>query len=368
MTISARTMLFEPIEMRELSLTNRVIVPPMTQYSASEGIAGDWHLMHLGGLSVGGPGMVFTESTYVDAGSRNNPKCLALYTDEQADGLKRVADFIHQHSASKFCVQLCHAGRKAGSRELWRGAEPMTEEEGASERLAPSPIAIKEGWPVPREMSQTDINDAIQAFVDATKRADHLGADAVELHGAHGYLVHQFLSPVSNQRSDRYGGSLQKRMTFALELFEAMRSSLGQEKPLGIRVSATDWVDGMWDVNDTIALAQQLESLGCDFMDVSSGGISPSQKITPGPGYQVALAASIKSAVKMKIIAVGEIANGNQAETILRLGSADMVAVGRRSLSDPRWTWRAAEELKIELQYPKQYERAQPEVRRNKHP
>ncbi|WP_136443881.1 NADH:flavin oxidoreductase/NADH oxidase [Pacificoceanicola onchidii] len=362
-----KPLLFDPLEMRGLTLTNRIVVPPITQYSAADGVAGDWHLMHLGQFAVSGVGMVFSESTYVEPNARNNPACLALYSDEQAAGIKRVIDFVHANSDAKFCVQLCHAGRKAGHKPLWEGAAPLDEED-RFQTYAPSAVPLKEGFPVPEEMSVSRIQDAIAFFVAAARRADQANADALELHGAHGYLIHQFLSPLSNRRTDRYGGSLPNRMRFGLELFEAVRAEWPDDKPMGVRISATDWVDGGWDIDGSIAFAKELDRLGCDHIHVSSGGNSPLQKIPAGPGYQTGFAAAIRENVTAKVITVGHIANGHQAETILRLGAADVIAVARRHLHDPRWTWRAAEELGAELTYPKQYERAHPSILRRPPP
>ena len=360
-------LLFQPIELRDITLINRVVLPPMTQYSAKDGVASDWHLMHFGHFAVGGYGMVFTESTYVEAHARNHPDCLALYTDAHEAGLQKVIAFVHANSDAKFCVQLCHAGRKAAHKPLWDGGGPL-EGDDLFPTYAPSAIALKEGFPIPREMSVDDIQSAIDAFQGAARRADAAGAGCLELHGAHGYLVHQFLSPISNQRADHYGGSLQHRMRFGLELFEAVRAVWPAGKPMGLRISATDWVEGGWDVASSIAFAKALEALGCDYLHVSSGGNSPLQKIEPGPGYQTVFANAIRAEVAMKIITVGQIVNPHQAETMLRLGAADIVAVARQSLFNPRWPWHAAKELGVDLTYPKQYEKAHPTLWRGTMP
>ncbi len=360
-------MLFEPLELRGLTLPNRVVLPPMTQFSAIDGVAGDWHLMHLGQFAVSGVGFVFTESTYVEPHARNNPACLALFSDDQVRGLGRVVDFIHSNTEASFCVQLCHAGRKAGHKPLWEGAGPL-EAAQRSETFAPSPLPVRDGFPIPTELSASQITDIIESFVDSAKRANAAGADAIELHAAHGYLIHQFLSPISNIRQDKYGGSLQNRMRFGLELFEAVRAEWPDEKPMGIRISATDWVDGGWDIASSIAFSKAVDAMGCDHIHVSSGGVSPLQEINAGPGYQAKFAEAIKQQVTAKVIAVGHITNGSQAETLLRIGAADLVAIGRRHLFDPRWTWRAAEELGVSLTYPKQYERAHPTLKTNAPP
>lgn len=360
-------LLFQPIELRGLTLSNRVIIPPMTQYSADEGVAGDWHLMHLGQFAVGGAAMVYTESTYVEPHARNHPACLALYTEEQAQGLSRVLDFVHNNSDAKFAVQLCHAGRKAAHKPLWDGGGPL-EDDDRFQTYAPSEIPLKDGFPVPKEMTVAQIQDAIGHFEIAAGNAQKAGADCIELHGAHGYLVHQFLSPLSNQRSDQYGGSLENRMRFGLELFESVRAVWPEDKPIGIRISATDWVDGGWDVESSIAFGKALDQLGCDYVHVSSGGNSPLQQITPGPGYQTVFASAIRENVSMKVITVGQIANGAQAETMLRLGAADIVAVARRALYNPRWVWQAAQDLGYDLTYPKQYEKAHPKLQQGTMP
>ncbi len=352
--------LFEPLTLRGVTLTNRIVVEPMTQFSASGGVAGDWHLMHLGQFAVSGAALVFTESTYVTADARNAPESLSIYTDEQEAALARIIGFFHAHSPTMFGVQLCHGGRKASSRPHWVGGGPLPISEGGYQAVAPSPVAIKEGWPVPRPIPTDEIPDIINMFRVAAIRAHRAGADVLEIHGAHGYLIHQFLSPVTNRRNDAYGGSLVNRMRFGLEVFEAVRAAWPADKPLGMRVSATDWVAGGWTLEETVQFARELDALGCDFMDVSSGGLSGEQQIETGPGYQTGFAAAVKAAVRMRIIAVGQVSNPHQAETILRTGQADMIGLARPMLYNPRWPWMAAEELGAKAFYPPQYERAQP--------
>ena len=352
--------LFEPLDLRGVTLQNRIVVEPMTQFSASAGVAGDWHLMHLGQFAVSGAALVFTESTYITAEARNAPESLSIYTDEQEAALARIIGFFHKHSPAKFGVQLCHGGRKASSRPHWVGGGPLPISEGGYEAVAPSPVPIREGWPVPRPISHDEIPSIIEMFIAAAVRAHRAGADVLELHGAHGYLIHQFLSPITNRRNDEYGGSAENRMRFGLEIFEAVRAVWPQDKPLGIRVSATDWAEGGWTVEETIAFARRLDAMGCDFMDVSSGGLTGAQKVETGPGYQTVFAAAIKAQVGMRIITVGQISNPHQAESILRTGQADLIGLARPILFNPRWPWMAAEELGAKAFYPPQYERAQP--------
>lgn len=352
--------LFAPLTLRGLTLANRIVVEPMTQFSADDGTPGDWHLMHLGQFAVSGAGLVFTESTYVAPEARNTPMCLSLYSDEQEYALGRIKRFFDAYGTARLGVQLCHAGRRASAREPWLGGGPRLPADGGCETWAPSPIPVSAGWPLPREVDSDEMGRIRHAFVAAARRALRAGADVIELHCAHGYLLHQFLSPLSNRRSDRYGGGLERRMRFPLEVFEALRSEWPQDKPMGVRVSATDWVEGGWDVHQTIEFARALESRGCDFVDVSSGGLSTAQRIVVGPGYQTPFAAAIKAAVNMKVIAVGRITDPHQAEGILRDGQADMIGLARGMLYDPRWPWHAAHALGVNLAYPRQYERAHP--------
>jgi len=354
------SMLFQPIDLRSLTLPNRIVVEPMTQFSASDGTAGDWHLMHLGQYAVSGAGLVLTESTYVAPEARNTPMCLSLYSDAQEQAIARIKHFFDAYGTARFGVQLCHAGRRASAKEPWLGGGPRLPAEGGYPSVAPSPVPISAKWPTPRELTIAEIAGIRDAFVGATGRALRAGVDLLELHCAHGYLLHQFLSPISNRRGDRYGDSLENRMRFPLEVFEAVRAAWPSQKPLGVRISATDWVAGGWDLDQTIAFARALDQLGCDFIDVSSAGLSEHQRITVGPGYQVPFAAAVKQAVKMKVVAVGLINQPLQAETILMTGQADMIGLARAVLYDPRWPWHAAQELGVHLEYPRQYERAHP--------
>lgn len=352
--------LFSPLKLRELELANRVVVSPMCQYSARDGCANDWHLMHLGQFAVSGSGLLFTEATAVSAEGRISPGCLGLYSEASEAALARVVKFAKAYGNVPVGLQLAHAGRKGSTLPPWEGGAPAERKRGGWTTLAPSALPYADGWPVPRALSPDGLAEIIGQWQYAAHRAQAIGADALEIHAAHGYLLHQFLSPISNQRKDGYGGSLENRMRFPLEVFDAVRRAWPREKPLGVRISATDWVDGGWDIGDTIAFAKALDGRGCDFIDVSSGGTSPAQEIAPGPGYQVEFAAAVKAAVGMAVMTVGMITEPMQAETIVRTGQADLVALGRGMLYDPRWTWRAAEKLRSKAAYPQQYARAHP--------
>ena len=352
--------LFQPIDLRDLTLQNRIVVPSMTQFSCDDGVAGDWHLMHLGQFGASGAALVNTESTYVEARARNAPTCMSLYTEEQADAIGRITAFFKAHGQTRFGVQLCHGGRKASNKPHWEGGGPLTEEEGGYRTVAPSAVPVKDGWPPPEELDKAGIQGVIEKFAAATKYAIRADADLIELHGAHGYLIHQFMSPITNRRGDEYGGSFENRVRFALEVFEAVRATWPDGKPLGIRVSATDWADGGWTPEETVKFAQAIEALGCDYIHVSSGGLTAEQVIETGPGYQTGFAAAVKAAVKMPVIAVGQITDPHQAESILRTGQADLVGIARMMLFNPRWVWHAAHELGCDAFYPPQWERAHP--------
>ena len=354
------SLLFSPIDLRSVRLHNRIVVAPMTQFSADDGVAGDWHLMHLGQFAVSGAAMVLTESTYVAANARNAKSCLSLYSDEQERAVARIADFFDTYGDAAFGVQLCHAGRKASAREPWKGGGPLPVEDGGYRAVAPSDVPISEKWPSPTPLTEESIATVIESFASAAERARRAGAKVIELHGAPGYLIHQFLSPLTNRRNDGYGGELRNRMRFALDIYDAVRAVWPDDLPIGIRVSATDWVEGGWSVEETIELARELDGRGCDYIHVSSGGLSPAQKITIGPGYQTKFAAAVKAAVDMPVITVGQISNPHQAETILRTDQADMIALARPMLFNPRWAWHAAHELGEDVPYPRQYDRGHP--------
>ena len=350
------SMLFSPITLAGLDLPNRVAVAPMCQYSADEGTMNDWHLVNLGQFAMSGPGLVIIEATGVEAAGRITPGCVGLYSDANEAAMKRVVDFCKSVGDSKIAVQLAHAGRKASAERPWEGGNAL--KEGAWQTYGPSALAFADGWHVPEALDDAGLARVKDAFVAAARRAVRLGIDAIELHAAHGYLLHQFLSPISNQRSDQYGGSLENRMRFPLELFDAVKAAVPADMPVLVRVSASDWVDGGWHVDGTIAFAKALEAAGCAALHVSSGGNSLAQKLEIGYGYQTDLAKQIRDAVDMPVIAVGMITEPLQAETIIRTGQADMVALAREFLRDPHWTWRAAKALRSTSSVPNQYARA----------
>jgi len=354
------SLLFKPITLGQTELSNRVVVAPMCQYSAIDGSATDWHIMHLGNLAMSGAGLVILEATAVTPEGRITPGCLGLYSDDNEAALARVLPMIRAVSNTKLFIQLGHAGRKAASARPWEGGQQLPEAATTWQTVAPSALAHNEHEVPPAALDETGLARIKQAFVDSAKRAQRLGLDGIELHAAHGYLLHQFLSPVANQRTDQYGGSAQNRMRFVLEVFEAVRQAVGTAMAVGIRVSACDWVDGGWTVQESIELAQALKPLGCDFIDVSSGGVSPAQQIKLEPGYQVPMARAIKEATHMPTMAVGLITEAQQAENILQAGDADMIALARGMLYDPRWAWHAAAELGSTVDAPPQYWRCQP--------
>ena len=355
-----KSALFEPIRLRELTLENRIVVSPMCQYSAVDGSAGDWHVIHLGHLALGGAGLLILEATAVDPVGRITPDCLGLWSDANEAALRGVLDIVRRHSPMPLAIQLAHAGRKASSRRPWDGGGQLTVAEGAWEAVAPSAVPHADGERAPRALSIDDLRHVVTAFVSASERAQRLGFEAIEIHAAHGYLLHQFLSPIANHRDDAYGGSLERRMRFPLEVVAAVREAWPADRPLGVRVSATDWVDGGWEIDQTLVFAEELRRLGVDWIDASSGGISPLQSVAVGPGYQVRLAAAIRSSSGIPTIAVGLITEPLQAEEIVASGQADMVALARGMLSDSRWAWHAAAELGATAYAPAQYLRAAP--------
>jgi len=352
--------LFSPIDIGPLRLPNRVVVAPMCQYSATDGCAGDWHLMHLGSLAVSGAGLLLLEATAVTPEGRISPRDLGLYNDANEAALRRVLDAVRAHSGMAIGVQLSHAGRKAASDLPWNGGRLLAPDAGGWWPEAPSPWPHGPDEPPPRELTGDDLVRIREAFVSAALRAARLGLQVVELHAAHGYLLHQFLSPLSNGRTDGYGTDLAGRLRFPLEVFDAVRAALPANIPVGVRVSAADWVEGGWDVEQTRAFAEALERRGCAYLHVSSGGVSPKQQIPLGPGYQVPLAEALKPHVRMPVIAVGLITEPQQAEAIVASGQADLVALARGLLYNPRWVWHAAAALGGQVEAPPQYWRCQP--------
>jgi 2,4-dienoyl-CoA reductase-like NADH-dependent reductase (Old Yellow Enzyme family) len=363
------SVLFSPITLRGLTLPNRVVVSPMCQYNSDNGSANDWHLMHLGGFSLGCAGLVICEMTDVTPIGRITPKCAGMWSDENEAALKRVHDFCRTYGVAKLGVQLAHAGRKGPTATPAAGGKPiLSKEEGGWTPEAPSAIPFDTGWPVPHAMTKDDIKRCIGEFVASTKRVERIGFDLIELHGAHGYLLHQFMSPLSNRRTDEYGGSLENRIRFPLEVFRAVRAAWPRQKPLGIRVSATDWVDGGWTLDETLVLARELKKLGCDYIDVSTGGLDPRQKIPLAPGFQVPFADKVKRETGIPTMTVGLIAGYRQAEDILAAGKSDFICIARGAMWDPRWAWHAAEELGAETPYAPKMMRCQPKFRPELYP
>jgi len=360
--------LFSPFRLRGLTMGNRVVVAPMCQYSATNGLAGDWHLMHMGQFAVAGNGLFITEATAVSPEGRISDRCLGLYSDDHERALGRVVAFCKQWGNTPIGIQLAHAGRKGSSAAPGGGRPPGPLGPDGWPTVAPSAVPFAAGWPAPRTLDADGLEGVRRAFVEAARRAARAGFDLIELHAAHGYLLHQFLSPLSNKRTDAYGGSLENRLRFPLEVFDAVRAVWPADRPLGVRVSATDWVDGGWTVDDTVALARALKARDCDFIHVSSGGTSMDATIPGGPGYQVPFAARIRAESGLAVIAVGLITGARQAETIVRSGQADLVALARAMLFNPHWTWQAAAALGAEATYPYQYARAHPSFRGMPHP
>jgi len=354
--------LFEPLSLRSLQLTNRIMVSPMCQYSAVEGCATAWHYAHLLSLAGSGAGLLCLEATAVTREARITPGCLGLWDDTCEAALAPVIGLIRTTSPVRLALQLAHAGRKGSSRPPWEGGKLIPLEEGGWLPEAPSPIAHAADESPPRALVRGELARLREAFAAAARRAARLDFDAIELHMAHGYLLHEFLSPAANQRSDEYGGELAGRMRFPLEVFDAVRAAFPADRPVGARVSATDWLEGeeSWTPAQTLELARQLQARGCDWIDVSSGGISPRQKIALGPGYQVPFAQAVREATGMTTMAVGLITEPQQAEDIVASGKADMVALARAMLYDPRWPWHAAAALGGTLHGPRQYWRGLP--------
>ena len=356
--------LFSPINLRSLKLANRIMVAPMCQYSSKDGEANDWHFTHINSLALSGAAMFCIEATHVEAIGRITPGCLGLYNDTTEAALKPILGSVRKHSKAAVAMQLAHAGRKGSSHVPWDGGQQIPLAEGGWQTVGPSAVPHKEGEAPPLALDAAGLARIRDAFVAAAKRAERLGIDALEVHSAHGYLLHQFLSPISNKRTDQYGGSLQNRMRYPLETFDAIRAAFPHTKPVGVKISATDWVEGGWDLAQSIEYAKELKARGVDWIDASSGGVSPLQKIQLGPGYQVPFAEAIKQATGVTTIAIGLITEARQAEDIVASGKADMVALARGMLYDPRWGWHAAAELGGTVDAPPQYWRSQPSTQK----
>ncbi len=353
--------LFQPFKIGQLELDNRIVIAPMCQYSAQDGNAVDWHLIHLGHLALSGAALLIIEATAVVEEGRITAGDLGLYSDANEAALAKVIAAIRANSPIKVGIQLAHAGRKASSQAPWDGGQQIAlGSPGAWQAVAPSALPHLPDEQAPTALDAAGLDRVRQGFVDAARRAARLGIEAIELHAAHGYLLHEFLSPIANQRTDEYGGSLENRLRFPLEVFDAVRAAFPVDRPVWVRLSATDWVDGGWDLDSSVAFAQALKARGCAAIHVSTGGVSAQQKIPLEAGYQVPHAMRIKAEVGLPTIAVGLITEPAQAEAIVASGAADAVGLARAMLYDPRWPWHAAAALGAKVNAPRQYWRSQP--------
>ena len=352
--------LFDPLAIREVTFANRVFVSPMCQYTSDNGYANDWHFVHLGSRAVGGAGLVMTEATAVLPEGRISPQDLGIWDDGHIEMLKRIVSFIHEQGGIAG-MQLAHAGRKASTRRPWEPSGAIPEAEGGWEKVvAPSALAFTDNYPMPQALTRDGIQEVVAAFAAAARRACQAGFRVVEIHAAHGYLIHEFLSPLSNKRDDEYGGSFENRTRLCHEVVAAVRSAWPKELPLFLRISATDWVEAGWDIDQSVKLAGELKTMGVDLIDCSSGGNVPHAKIPTGPGYQTAFAERIRRETGIMTGAVGMITAPAQAEHIIRTGQADAVIMAREFLRDPYWPLRAARELGHPIAWPVQYLRAGP--------
>jgi 2,4-dienoyl-CoA reductase-like NADH-dependent reductase (Old Yellow Enzyme family) len=354
------SILFSPLNLRRITLRNRIVVSPMCQYSSEDGFATNWHLVHLGSRATGGAGLVFTEATAVEARGRISPQDLGIWKNEHIAKLREITDFIKSQGAVPG-MQLAHAGRKAATRRPWEpGPKVLSKSEGAWEIIGPSPIPFDVEYQVPHELTPKEMEDVAQAFVDGAKRAFQAGFQVIEVHAAHGYLLHEFLSPLSNQRKDEYGGSFENRIRFPLEVIQKVRQAWPEELPLFVRISATDWMEGGWNLEESVEFAKILKKIGVDLIDCSSGGLHPAAQVPAVPGYQVPFARKIRSEAGIAAGAVGFITKPEQAETILQDGAADVVVIARELLRNPYWPLHAAKALGEDLPnlWPPQYLRA----------
>jgi 2,4-dienoyl-CoA reductase-like NADH-dependent reductase (Old Yellow Enzyme family) len=357
----ASTTLFTPLKVGPLELKNRIVIAPMCQYSAENGQMTDWHLIHLGQLALSGAAVLTIEATAVTPEGRITYGDVGLYSDDCEKAMQRVLNGIRKWSAMPIAIQLAHAGRKASSEFPWKGGHQIAPDApNGWKTVAPSAVAFREAYDAPAALDHAGLKRIRDAFADAARRADRLGIDAVQIHAAHGYLLHEFLSPLSNLRTDEYGGSLENRMRFPLEVFEAVRAVWPTSKPLTVRVSGTDWKEGGWDAESTVAFAKALEARGADAIHVSSGGLASDAKMSIGPGYQVPFARAVKQAVNIPVVAVGLITEFEQAEEILKAGDADLIALARGMLYNPRWPWHAAAHFGETVDAPSQYLMSKP--------
>jgi 2,4-dienoyl-CoA reductase-like NADH-dependent reductase (Old Yellow Enzyme family) len=351
--------IFSPLELGGITLPNRIVVSPMCQYCADDGSMNDWHFVHLGHLAYSGAGLLMVEATHVTREGRITHGCSGLYSDNNEAALKKTLDHCRRLSKNPIGIQIGHAGRKGSSQVPWEGREFLKADQSPWQTVAPSALPFSDGWHVPRELAEPEISGLVDAFAASAERARRIGFDVLELHSAHGYLLHQFLSPLSNRRTDAYG---RERMKFPLQVARAVREAWPKERALGARISGSDWMEGGLGPEDAAAYARELERAGFDYVCVSSGSIVGRARIDVKPGYQVGFAQKVKSAVAMKVRAVGMIADPAHAESIVAEGKADMVAMARAFLDNPRWVWHAAERYGITLDYPPQYARARPDA------
>jgi 2,4-dienoyl-CoA reductase-like NADH-dependent reductase (Old Yellow Enzyme family) len=354
--------LFSPIRLAGLELSNRVVVSPMCQYSADDGCANDWHLMHLGMLANSGSGLVVVEATHVERHGRITHGCLGLYSDDNEAALARVVSQARRRGTARFGIQLAHSGRKGSAQRPWEGGGALTAAEDPWQTIAASAIPFGDGWHTPREATERDLDRVRDAFVNSAQRALRIGFDAIELHMAHGYLLHGFLSPLSNKRTDQYGGSFENRMRFPLSVARAVRAVVPKDVPLGARITGSDWRDGGLTPDDAVATAKALKAEGLDFLCVSSGGVALDIRNPSDLGYNLPMAGRVKREAGIATRAVGLIVTPEQAEAAVATGAADMVALGRALLDDPHWGWHAAHALGAEVKLPRQYLRAGPKL------
>lgn len=352
----ATVALFRPFQLRSITLRNRIMVAPMCQYSAQDGFANDWHLVHLGGFAVGGAALVMTEAAAVEARGRISPQDLGIYRDEHIEQLSRITRFIKEQGAVP-AIQLAHAGRKASTYRPWSGRGEVSVAEGRWQTVGPSEQRFADNYPLPHVLSAPEIQEIVSNFQQAARRALKAGFEIVEIHGAHGYLVHEFLSPLSNSRTDRYGGTLENRMRLLLEIVEATRQVWPENLPLLVRLSATDWTEGGVTIHDTVEVSRALKAYGVDLVDVSSGG-NVVADVPLAPGYQVPFAEQVRREVDIPTAAVGLITEPQQANDILTQGQADLIAIARELMRNPHWPWYAARVLRQDIEWPSQHVRA----------
>ncbi|MHA0999689.1 NADH:flavin oxidoreductase/NADH oxidase [Leclercia pneumoniae] len=358
--------LFTPLRIRNLEIENRIVIAPMCQYSAEEGCMTDWHTLHLGQLALSGAGLLTIEAASVSPEGRITWADVGLYDDKTEAAMGRVLETIRKWSPIPVAIQLAHAGRKASTHRPWeKPGQIAPDQQGGWQTLAPSPLPYSEGYTVPTALDREGLAEIREQFASAAKRAARLGIDLIQIHAAHGYLLHQFLSPLSNQRTDEYGGSLENRARFPLEIFDVVREAFPAERAISVRISATDWVEGGFDLEEAVAFSKMLEARGVDVIHVSSGGLHPDQKIEVYPGYQVPLARAVKAAVNIPVVAVGLITEPEHAESIVASGDADFIDIARGALYNPRWPWHAAAALGAQVHAPDQYLRCQPHTLKN---